>query len=82
MRWREGPNVPLSFDGVPRDRARPVPGSSTVWAARPVDTTPGIFDDRSHHSYDVVGACTAGASRITLARQSVGLDVYYLGSRP
>ena len=25
------------------------------WAARPVDTTPGVFDDESHHSFDVWG---------------------------
>jgi hypothetical protein len=73
---REGPNVPLSFDGV-RVIAHAGLWQFDGWAARPVDTTPGVFDDRSHHSYDVWGVY--GRRVITLARQSVGLDVYYLG---
>jgi hypothetical protein len=73
---REGPNVPLSFDGV-RVIAHAGSWQLDGWAARPVDTTPGVFDDRSHHSFDVWGVY--GSRVITLARQSVGLDVYYLG---
>jgi hypothetical protein len=73
---REGPNVPLSFDGV-RVVAHAGPWQLDGWAARPVDTTPGVFDDGSHHSFDVWGVY--GSRVITRSRQSVGLDVYYLG---
>src|SRR6266446_4296800 len=73
---REGPNVPLSFDGV-RAIAHAGPWRLDGWAARPVDNTPGVFDDRSHHSFDVWGVY--GSRVITLSRQRVGLDVYYLG---
>jgi hypothetical protein len=74
---REGPNVPLSFDGV-RAIAHAGPWRLDGWAARPVDTTPGVFDDRSHHSFDVWGVYGSRVIR-PLSRQSVGLDVYYLG---
>jgi hypothetical protein len=73
---REGPNVPSSFDGL-RVIAHVGPWQLDGWAARPVDTTPGVFDDRSHASYDVWGVY--GTRVITLARQSLDLDVYYLG---
>src|SRR5260221_6458230 len=73
---REGPNVPLSFDGV-RVIAHAGPWQPDGWAARPVDTTPGVFDDGSHHSFDVWGVY--GSRVITLSRQRVGLDLYYLG---
>jgi Alginate export len=73
---REGPNVPLSFDGV-RVIAHAGPWQLDGWAARPVDTTPGIFDDGSHQSFDVWGVY--GSRVITRSRQTVGLDVYYLG---
>ncbi len=73
---REGPNVPLSFDGV-RVIAHAGPWQLDGWAARPVDTTPGVFDDGSHRSFDVWGVY--GSRVITLSRQRVGLDVYYLG---
>jgi len=73
---REGPNVPLSFDGV---RAIAHAGTWRLdgWAARPVDNTAGVFDDGSHHSFDVWGVY--GSRVITLSPHSVGLDVYYLG---
>src|SRR4029077_17554015 len=71
---REGPNVPLSFDGV-RVIAHAGPWQLDSWAARPVENTPGVFDDRSHPSFDVWGVY---ASReMTQSRQGVGLDVYY-----
>jgi hypothetical protein len=73
---REGPNVPLSFDGV-RVVAHAGRWQLDGWAARPVDTTPGVFDDGSHRSFDVWGAY--GSRVLTRSRQSVGLDVYYLG---
>src|SRR5260221_8245244 len=76
---REGPNVPLSFDGV-RVIAHAGPWQLDGWAARPVDTTPGVFDDVSHRSFDVWGVY--GRRVITLSGQSVGLDVNLLGLAP
>jgi len=73
---REGPNVPLSFDGV-RVIAHAGPWQLDGWAVRPVDTTPGVFDDVSHRSFDVWGVY--GRRVITLYQQSVRLDAYYLG---
>src|SRR5579863_3269821 len=52
---REGPNVPLSFDGV-RAIAQTESWQFDAWVARPVTTTPGIFDDSSHHGFGVWGA--------------------------
>src|SRR5262249_15412796 len=51
---REGPTVPLSFDGG-RLIARIGPWRVDGWAARPVINTPGVFDDKSHHTFDVWG---------------------------
>jgi len=73
---REGPNVPLSFDGV-RAIAHAGPWRLDGWAARPVDNTSGVFDDRSHHSFDVWGVY--GSRVIAPSRQTVALEVYYLG---
>src|SRR5260221_177585 len=73
---REGPNVPLSFDVV-RVIAHAGPWQLDGWAGRPGDTTPGVFDDGSPRSFDVWGVY--GSRVITLSRQRVGLDVYYLG---
>jgi alginate export protein len=73
---REGPNVPLSFDGV-RAIAHAGPWRLDGWAARPVDNTSGVFDDRSHHSFDVWGVY--GSRVFAPSRQTVGLEVYYLG---
>ena len=69
-------NVPLSFDGV-RAIAHAGPWRLDGWAARPVDNTPGVFDDGSHHSFDVWGVY--GSRVMTLPPHGVGLDVYYLG---
>jgi hypothetical protein len=59
---REGPNVPLSFDGL---RAIAQTGSwrFDAWVARPVTTTPGIFDDSSHRQFSVWGAYVTRTSR-------------------
>src|SRR4029077_20380505 len=70
---REGPNVPLSFDGV-RTIAQTGSWHFDAWAARPVTTTPGIFDDSSPRQFGVWGAYVTRTSR----RQTL-LDVYYLG---
>jgi len=73
---REGPNVPFSFDGV-RVIAHAGPWRLDGWAARPVDTTPGVFDDGSAASFDVWGVY--GSRVIALSTKSVGLDLYYMG---
>ena len=70
---REGPNVPLSFDGV-RAIAQTGAWRLDAWAARPVTTTPGIFDDSSHRQFSVWGAYV---TRTGLEHASV--DAYYLG---
>src|ERR1700732_2727084 len=70
---REGPNVPLSFDGV---RAIAQAGSWRLdaWVARPVTTTPEIFDDSSHRQFSVWGAYV---TRTVLEHAAV--DAYSLG---
>ncbi len=68
---REGPNVPLSFDGV-RVIAHAGSWQLDGWAARPVDTTPGVFDDGSRHSFDVWGVY--GSRVITRSRQRVQFE--------
>jgi hypothetical protein len=73
---REGPNVPLSFDGlrlVWRLPAWQVDG----FATRPVQNKPGIFDDPPQHDFAFWGVyvshpLAAGAGRPLL-------DFYYLG---
>jgi hypothetical protein len=70
---REGPNVPLSFDGV-RAIAQTGAWRLDAWVARPVTTTPGIFDDSSHHEFSVWGAYV---TRTGVGHASV--DAYYLG---
>jgi len=70
---REGPNVPMSFDGV-RAIAETGAWRLDAWAALPVTTTPGIFDDSSHHEFSVWGAYV---TRTVLEHASV--DAYYLG---
>ena len=59
---REGPNVPLSFDGL-RMIAETGSWRIDAWAARPVTTTPGIFDDSSHRQFSVWGAYVTRTSR-------------------
>jgi hypothetical protein len=70
---REGPNVPLSFDGV-RAIAQKESWRFDTWVARPVTTTPGIFDDSSHRQFSVWGVYV---TRTGLGHASV--DAYYLG---
>src|SRR5215472_5463366 len=73
---REGPNVPLSFDGLRlswRIPAWQVDG----FATRPVQNNPGIFDDPPQHDFAFWGVyvshpLAAGAGKPVL-------DVYYLG---
>ena len=70
---REGPNVPLSFDGV-RAIAQKESWRFDTWVARPVTTTPGIFDDSSHRQFSVWGVYV---TRTGPGHASV--DAYYLG---
>jgi Alginate export len=70
---REGPNVPLSFDGV-RAIAQTEVWGFDAWVARPVTTTPGIFDDSSNRQFSVWGAYVR---RTGPGHASV--DAYYLG---
>jgi len=73
---REGPNVPLSFDGV-RLTSRFNSWRFDAWAARPVVNRNGAFDDGSHRQFEVWGAF---ASRLpTPASRNTGVDAYYLG---
>ena len=70
---REGPNVPMSFDGV-RAIAQTQSWQFDTWAARPVTTTPGIFDDSSHHEFSVWGAYVTRTGH-----RQTSLSAYYLG---
>ena len=70
---REGPNVPAGFDGV-RAIAQTKSWQFDTWAARPVTTTPGIFDDSSHHEFSVWGAYVTRTGH-----RQTSLSAYYLG---
>jgi len=70
---REGPNVPLSFDGV-RAIAQKESWRFDTWVARPVTTTPGIFDDSSHRQFSVWGVYVTRSGP-----GHVSVDAYYLG---
>ena len=70
---REGPNVPLSFDGV-RAIAQTAAWRFDAWVARPVTTTPGIFDDSSQPQFSVWGVYVART-----AAEHASVDAYYLG---
>jgi len=71
---REGPNVPQGFDGV-RAIAQTKSWQFDTWGARPVTTTPGIFDDSSHHESSVWGAYVTRTGQ-----RQTSLSTYYLGS--
>ena len=73
---REGPNVPLSFDGVRLSWHLPA-WQVDGFATRPVQNNPGIFDDPPQHDFAFWGAyvshpLAAGAGKPVL-------DFYYLG---
>jgi hypothetical protein len=70
---REGPNVPLSFDGA-RAIAQTESWRFDAWVARPVTTTPGIFDDSSHRDFSVWGAYITHTGH-----RQASLSAYYLG---
>jgi hypothetical protein len=73
---REGPNVPLSFDGFRLSWKSPewqVDG----FATRPVQNEPGFFDDPPQHDFAFWGFYATHPLHQTLRK---GLDFYYLGS--
>lgn len=70
---REGPNVPAGFDGG-RVIAQGQTWRFDLWGARPVTTTPGIFDDSSHRQNTVWGAYLTHTSP-----RKKTLEAYYLG---
>ena len=63
----------MSFDGV-RAIAQTKSWRFDTWGARPVTTTPGIFDDSSHHEFSVWGAYVTRPGH-----RQTSLSVYYLG---
>src|ERR1700758_5562050 len=72
---REGPNVPLSFDGFRLSWKSPrwqVDG----FATRPVQNKPGIFDDPPQHDFAFWGVYTSHHLDQT---RRMTLDFYYLG---
>ncbi|MCW5977357.1 MAG: alginate export family protein [Bryobacteraceae bacterium] len=77
---REGPNVRLSFDGlrlISNFRGWRVDG----FAVRPVDTLPGIFEDRRDHTQTFWGVYSTGrASSVPFVNRG-NVDLYYLGLR-
>ena len=73
---REGPNVPLSFDGFR------VSWKSPGWqvdgfATRPVQDKPGIFDDPPQHDFAFWGVYASHPLSHQTAKTK--LDFYYLG---
>src|SRR5262249_41459794 len=74
---REGPNVPLSFDGVRlllRSHAWQIDG----FATRPVQIQTGIFDDPPQHDSAFWGAY-ATHPLLTGSQGLLAFDFYYLG---
>jgi hypothetical protein len=72
---REGPNVPLSFDGFRLSWKSPG-WQLDGFATRPVQNEPGFFDDASQHDFAFWGVYATYAQHQT---QRKGLDFYYLG---
>lgn len=71
---REGPNVHLTFDAVR------LTGAGDGWrvdglAARPVETSPGVFDDRTEDDRSLWGAYAVR----NWPGGGLGTDLYYLG---
>ena len=72
---REGPNVPLSFDGV-RPSWKSPKWPLDGFATRPVQNEPGVFDDPPQHDFAFWGLYATHALDQT---QRKALDFYYLG---
>jgi hypothetical protein len=73
---REGPNVPLSFDGV-RLSARTGTWRFDGWAARPVANKSGVFDNTSQAGFGVWGVYAT--HHAGPAPTGIGAEAYYLG---
>ncbi len=74
---REGPNVPLSFDGV-RSSLRLRAARIDLFITRPVATNRGIFDDGWEKGRTFWGGY---GTQLLRFGQPVQVDVYYLGIR-
>jgi hypothetical protein len=72
---REGPNVPLSFDGLRLSWKCPA-WHVDAFATRPVQNEPGIFDDPPQHDFAFWGVY---ATHPVGQTQRKTLDFYYLG---
>jgi hypothetical protein len=72
---REGPNVPLSFDGVQLFWKSPK-WQLDGFATRPVQNEPGVFDDPPQHDFAFWGVYATHTLHQT---QRKALDFYYLG---
>jgi hypothetical protein len=73
---REGPNVPLSFDGVRFSWHMPT-WRLDGFATRPVQNNPGIFDDPPDHDLAFWGVY--GSHSLATGRGRPTVDLYYLG---
>jgi len=73
---REGPNVPLSFDGV-RITIHSGDWQLDSFATRPAQNKPEIFDDPPQHDFAFWGAYVTHRPAPGKAKPSV--DLYYLG---
>jgi hypothetical protein len=72
---RRGPNVRRSFDGVGVN-VRSGGWKLDAFAARPVETDAGHFDDGPDHTRTFWGVYAVGPLR---AVEAAGVDLYYLG---
>jgi hypothetical protein len=73
---REGPNVPLSFDGVRLSLSLPT-WQLEGFATRPVQNSPGIFDDSPQHDFAFWGVY--GTHPLADSKGKPTIDLYYLG---
>lgn len=72
---RAGPNVRQSFDGA-RVIVHPGAWRLDVFAAKPVITDPGIFDDKADHARTFWGVYAVGPLKLF---DRASIDLYYLG---
>lgn len=73
---REGPNVPLSFDGF-RILWRQRRWAVDAFATRPVQNKPGLFDDPPQHDFAFWGIYASHP--FAPGRGKPAIDFYYLG---
>lgn len=72
---REGPNVRQSFDGLTMI-IKETPWRVDAFATRPVETDPGVFDDKTDDSRSLWGLYVVGPLPASLRGN---VDLYYLG---